>query len=139
MARSVTIDPDLHPSSALTVETESFGHIDAMDMDPDFRLEATDFWDSDEDINSLDCETDNLLSTINIEDLQTLTAGVNSNTLVEVDQNTLDEFLKEPTTEPEKKRFKSVTDEDVENLFAARQAPSTKKNTLWGMKIFQGK
>jgi hypothetical protein len=36
------------------------------------------------------------------------------------------------------KRFKPTSTDEMEKLFEARQAPNTKRNTLWGMKIFQG-
>lgn len=36
------------------------------------------------------------------------------------------------------KRFKTSTDEEVENLFQSRQTPSTKSNTRWAVKMFQG-
>lgn len=36
------------------------------------------------------------------------------------------------------KRFKSTTEEEIENLYQSRQAPATKNNTRWAMKIFQG-
>lgn len=40
--------------------------------------------------------------------------------------------------DPPKKRFKPTTSKDMDELFEARQAPNTKRNTLWGLKIFQG-
>lgn len=40
--------------------------------------------------------------------------------------------------DPPKKRFKPTISKDMDELFEARQAPNTKRNTLWGLKIFQG-
>lgn len=34
-------------------------------------------------------------------------------------------------------RFKTVTNEEMEKFFDSRQAKSTKRNTAWGLKIFQ--
>jgi hypothetical protein len=36
-------------------------------------------------------------------------------------------------------RFKHCTAEEVEYLFDARQSSNTKRNTVWGVRIFQGK
>lgn len=36
------------------------------------------------------------------------------------------------------KRFKNVTEEQLKNYHDSHQSSSTKKNTVWGMKIFQG-
>ncbi|KAJ8321109.1 hypothetical protein KUTeg_002696 [Tegillarca granosa] len=74
-----------------------------------------------------------------------------TNSSIECDTQKLDECLKQPaldipppelpatvsTSEPLQKRFKTVSKQEQERLFEARQAPTTKKNTLWGMKIFQ--
>ena len=38
----------------------------------------------------------------------------------------------------EKKRFKTVTNEELKDLQDSRQAKSTKRNTKWGVKVFQG-
>lgn len=40
--------------------------------------------------------------------------------------------------DPPNKRFKPTISKDMDELFEARQAPNTKRNTLWGLKIFQG-
>lgn len=40
---------------------------------------------------------------------------------------------------PPTKRFKETTEEEIQKLFEARQTNSTKKNTTWGCKMFQGK
>ena len=42
------------------------------------------------------------------------------------------------TSSPTKKRFKTTTAEEIDHLFGARHTSSTKRNTAWGMKIFQG-
>lgn len=65
-----------------------------------------------------------------------------------MDKAKLDEIMREPAlqdlgppeipSEPEQKWFKSVSKEQMDRLFEARQAPAT-KNTIWGMKIFQGR
>lgn len=39
---------------------------------------------------------------------------------------------------PQTKRFKETTEEEIQKLFEARQTNSTKKNTTWGCKMFQG-
>ncbi|KAJ8311587.1 hypothetical protein KUTeg_010942 [Tegillarca granosa] len=98
------------------------------------------------EVNSSD---DELLSTDNSDELdnaQTSSIGCES--------QKLDERLRQPasekptlevpgtavsTSEPVQKRFKTVSKEEMERLFVARQAPTTKKNTIWGMKIFQEK
>lgn len=39
--------------------------------------------------------------------------------------------------DPPKKRFKPTISKDMDELFEARQAPNTKRNTLWGLKYFK--
>ncbi|XP_069102852.1 uncharacterized protein [Argopecten irradians] len=38
---------------------------------------------------------------------------------------------------PQRKRFRVVSEEELDQLFDARHSNSTKKNTLWGLKLFQ--
>ncbi|XP_021348216.1 uncharacterized protein LOC110447090 isoform X2 [Mizuhopecten yessoensis] len=63
---------------------------------------------------------------------------VNPPTEPKTDQNNVHQ-TEECDQEPEakKSRFSSVSSHDLEQLFAERQGPSTKKNTAWGVKIFQ--
>ncbi|KAJ8303660.1 hypothetical protein KUTeg_018770 [Tegillarca granosa] len=96
------------------------------------------------EMNSSD---DEFLSTINYDELDSIQISS-----IGCDTEKLDECLKQPaldipppelpatvsTSEPVQKRFKTVSKQEQERLFEARQAPTTKKNTLWGMKIFQG-
>lgn len=44
-----------------------------------------------------------------------------------------------PAMPAPKPRFKSFSEEEIEEFTISAQAKSTQKNTLWGMKIFQGK
>lgn len=47
--------------------------------------------------------------------------------------------LPPPETPSAPSRFKQSTEEEINKYFGARQTESTKKNTKWGCKIFQGK
>jgi hypothetical protein len=40
---------------------------------------------------------------------------------------------------PDKKRFKTVSDTELQELQERRQSKATKFNTKWGIKLFQGK
>jgi hypothetical protein len=48
------------------------------------------------------------------------------------------EHFAAPNYRPEGKRFKTVTAEELQELKEKRQLLSTKKNTKWGVKLFQG-
>jgi hypothetical protein len=39
---------------------------------------------------------------------------------------------------PSEKRFKSVSETDINDLKDKRQSEATKRNTKWGLKLFQG-
>ena len=43
-----------------------------------------------------------------------------------------------PNYRPEGNRFKTVTPKELQELKEKRQSLSTKKNTKWGVKLFQG-
>lgn len=43
-----------------------------------------------------------------------------------------------PETQKERKRFKTVSPEELQELQDCRQSKSTKQNTKWGVKVFQG-
>ena len=55
------------------------------------------------------------------------------------DINENDFILEVQDTENLKKRFHKSTENEIADLFEARQSANTKKNTNWGLKIFQGK
>ena len=45
----------------------------------------------------------------------------------------------ESTSEPPKpKRYKSLADDEIDNIEGKHQSTSTKKNTQWGINLFQG-
>jgi hypothetical protein len=48
-------------------------------------------------------------------------------------------FPSPTTSKPKAKRFKTVSESHIRHLFDSRQAAATKRNTAWGVKIFQGK
>nr|XP_022306586.1 uncharacterized protein LOC111112973 [Crassostrea virginica] len=73
-------------------------------------------------------EDDKLLQTINLDVFAENTALSSENVSIEMAKN---------ETEPPKKRFKTTSNAEMEKLFEARQAPNTKRNTSWGLKIFQ--
>ena len=55
------------------------------------------------------------------------------------DINENDFILEVQDTENLRKRFHKSTENEIFDLFEARQSANTKKNTNWGLKIFQGK
>ena len=57
--------------------------------------------------------------------------------LLEIDTTQLYEQTPRENNESEK-RFHKASDDELQVLFDSRQSKSTKKNTTWGIKIFQG-
>ena len=48
------------------------------------------------------------------------------------------ETVETQPTSTSKQRFKRVTEEDLQNIQDCRQSESTKRNTKWAIKVFQG-
>jgi len=44
----------------------------------------------------------------------------------------------EVENKPQQKRFKAMTDSDIDSLEGKHQSTATKKNTQWGVNLFQG-
>ena len=53
--------------------------------------------------------------------------------MMEIFENSLS-----PTTEIQQHRFKTATEEELQILEDGNQSKSTKKNTKWGLRIFNG-
>ena len=47
-------------------------------------------------------------------------------------------ILPDPKPSTSTSRFKKLTETELDNLEAKRQSASTKRNTKWGVKVFQG-
>ncbi|KAJ8311164.1 hypothetical protein KUTeg_011284 [Tegillarca granosa] len=45
--------------------------------------------------------------------------------------------MKEPQPIPSRKRFKTISEEEMAEIRVCRTSDSTKRNTKWGVKIFQ--
>lgn len=115
-------------------------------MESDFELQYGNFAVYLPDNLELSSD-DEYLRDVNLDELETAAASSVSST---IDQHILQEILQQSAIEnipkpempctpsPANKRFKSVSKEQMDELFDARQSNATKKNTIWGMRIFQG-
>ncbi|XP_033739255.1 uncharacterized protein LOC117326606 [Pecten maximus] len=112
----------------------------AMSEYPNFNIELPDFLSDDPEFSS---SGDDELSTIDVLCLASTNASSRNG-------KDYEEKLKQPaiadmpppgtpcsTSSGKVKRFKPMAQEDVDKILEAREAPSTKKSTLWGLNIFQ--
>lgn len=91
------------------------------------------------------------ISTIDYEDLDFLmddfdfqasdvpSNAVNSTSMEEIEAVLQAELVEVPAvSKPKTQRFKTATEADLQILQDSRQSKATKKNTKWGIKVFQG-
>lgn len=83
----------------------------------------------------LDLGDDEFLSTIDLDSFALLQSPNSDETIKENNKSTVN--LNE-MDEPKVKRFKSLDNKDLDNLEQQHQSMATKKNTQWGVNLFQG-
>ncbi|XP_021357337.1 testicular acid phosphatase homolog isoform X2 [Mizuhopecten yessoensis] len=96
--------------------------------------------------NNLTDGDEDLLLSMKLEDIEYLAASNVSSEIetrkmeLNLHNSALDEFIPPPETPciPRNRgRFHKASEEEIENLFDERQSTNTKKNTAWGLKVFQ--
>ena len=86
------------------------------------------------------CDSDDeYLSTLDLGDLFVQSLKTVSDEILPI-LKTTPVALPEETTpdEPKPKRFKALADDEINKIEEKHQSTSTKKNTQWGINLFQG-
>lgn len=87
---------------------------------------------------SLDLDDDEFLSTIDLGSFDLMQSSHSNEATKEIDRPTVDLTETDEPDEPKVKRFKALGSKDLDNIEQQHQSMATKKNTQWGVNLFQG-